>query len=47
MTMSQMSIATGRFTLATFRSPSAWNGPGAMLPSAMPTTMHRAAQRIR
>ena len=47
MTMSQMSAATGKLTLATSAAPTAWKNPGATWPSAMPATMHRATQIVR
>ncbi len=48
MTMSQISAATGRLTLAISAAPMmAWNGPGIRWPRAMPTTMQSATQRVR
>jgi hypothetical protein len=47
MIISQISTATGRFTLAYSMAPMAWNGAGRECPSAMPATMHRATHRVR
>ena len=45
--ISQISAATGMFTLAMFRSPRIRNGPGATAPSAIPATMHSATHKVR
>ncbi len=45
--ISQISTATGRFTLAISAAAMAWNRPGTRWPSATPATMHNATQTLR
>ena len=46
-TISQISTATGRLTLAISAEPTSWNRPGKRWPSRTPATMHRPTHRVR
>jgi hypothetical protein len=47
MIISQISTATGRFTLAISAEPIRWNTAGKKWPSVIPATMQRPTQRVR